>query len=111
MIRINIVKEKQALVEAHLEFICAQSAIGFMKIQPSMVKVSDQFFIKISQHIKWKGILVLIVENHEFMDIIKHLVQEKKDLQKRLDVLEEILHSYIPIIDKENKDGQSNRRR
>ena len=45
------------------------------------------------------------MENHEFMDIIKHLVQEKKDLQKRLDVLEEILHSYIPIIDKENKDG------
>ena len=45
------------------------------------------------------------MENHEFMDIIKHLVQEKKDLQKRLDVLEEILHSYIPIIDKESKDG------
>ena len=45
------------------------------------------------------------MENHEFMDIIKHLVQEKKDLQERLDVLEEILHSYIPIIDKESKDG------
>ena len=38
MIRINIVKEKQALVEAHLKFVCAQSAIGFMKIYPLMVK-------------------------------------------------------------------------
>ena len=40
------------------------------------------------------------MENYEFMDIIKHLVQEKKDLQKRLDILEEILHSYIPTIEK-----------
>ena len=38
------------------------------------------------------------MENYEFMDIIKHLVQEKKDLQKRLDIMEEILHSYIPVI-------------
>jgi len=41
------------------------------------------------------------MDNYEFMEILKHLVQEKKDLQKRLDVMEEILHSYIPII--ENK--------
>ena len=45
------------------------------------------------------------MDNYEFMEILKHLVKEKKDLQKRLDVLEEILHSYIPIIDKESKDG------
>ena len=43
------------------------------------------------------------MENHEFMDIIKHLVQEKKDLQKRLDVLEEILHSYLPVIEKDEE--------
>ena len=47
----------------------------------------------------------LEMDTHEFMEIIKHLVQEKKDLQKRLDVMEEILHSYIPIIDKK---GESN---
>ena len=40
------------------------------------------------------------MENYEFIDIIKHLVQEKKDLQKRLDIMEEILHSYIPVIEK-----------
>jgi len=45
------------------------------------------------------------MDTHEFMEIIKHLVQEKKDLQQRLDVMEEILHSYIPII--ENKKGES----
>ena len=39
------------------------------------------------------------MDTHEFMEILKHLVQEKKDLQKRLDIMEEILHSYLPIID------------
>tara|TARA_Y100000310_G_C20102245_1_gene543278 strand:- start:375 stop:509 length:135 start_codon:yes stop_codon:yes gene_type:complete len=39
------------------------------------------------------------METHEFMDIIKHLVQEKRDLQKRLDIMEEILHSYLPTIE------------
>ena len=43
------------------------------------------------------------MENHEFMDIIKHLVQEKKDLQERLDVLEEILHSYLPVVEKDEE--------
>jgi hypothetical protein len=45
------------------------------------------------------------MDNYEFMEILKHLVREKKDLQKRLDVVEEILHSYLPII--EEKDGKS----
>lgn len=45
------------------------------------------------------------MDRHEFMDIIKHLVREKKDLKKRLDMLEEILHSYLPVIEKENKNG------
>ena len=40
------------------------------------------------------------MEDYEFMEIIKHLVQEKKDLQKRLDIMETILYSYIPIIEK-----------
>ena len=45
------------------------------------------------------------MENYEFMDILKHLVSEKKDLQKRLDVLEEILHSYLPVIEKKEKES------
>ena len=44
------------------------------------------------------------MDNYEFMEILKHLVQEKKDLQKRLDILEEILHSHLPVVEKkENK--------
>jgi hypothetical protein len=47
----------------------------------------------------------LEMDTHEFMEIIKHLVSEKKDLQKRLDIMEEILKSYIPEIgDNEQKD-------
>ena len=43
------------------------------------------------------------MDNYEFMEILKHLVSEKKDLQKRLDILEEILHSHLPVIEKDNK--------
>ena len=43
------------------------------------------------------------MENYEFINIIKHLVQEKKDLQKRLDIMEEILRSYIPVIEKKDE--------
>ena len=43
------------------------------------------------------------MENYEFIEIIKHLVQEKKDLKKRLDIMEEILHSYLPIIGEEDE--------
>jgi hypothetical protein len=50
-----------------------------------------------------EGRLVSTVENYEFINIIKHLVQEKKDLQERLDVMEEILHSYLPVIEKEKE--------
>jgi len=34
----------------------------------------------------------------EFIEIIKTLLQEKKELQKRLNLMEEILHSYLPVI-------------
>ena len=46
------------------------------------------------------------MDTHEFMEIIKHLVKEKKDLQKRLDIMEEILKSYIPELkNNEQKDS------
>ena len=43
------------------------------------------------------------MDNYEFMEILRHMTQEKKDLQKRLDTLEEILHSYLPVIEKKQK--------
>ena len=54
-------------------------------------------------HTNIERIDALEMDTHEFMEIIKHLVEEKKDLQKRLDVMEEILHSYIPEINNNNK--------
>ena len=33
------------------------------------------------------------------MEIIKHLMQEIKELKEKLEVTESILHSYLPIID------------
>ena len=52
-------------------------------------------------HSNIKRIEELEMDTHEFMEIIKHLVKEKKDLKKRLDIMEEILHSYIPEIGKD----------
>ena len=39
----------------------------------------------------------------EFIEIIKNLMQEKKELQKRLNLMEEILHSYLPVIERNKK--------
>ena len=44
------------------------------------------------------------MDNHDLMEILKHVVQERKDLQKRLDILEEIVHAHLPVIEK--KDAQ-----
>ena len=85
----------------HLEYIYAPSVKEYTKIHIIMEKEDELSSIKISQPTGWKERYVQIVESHEFMDILKHLVQEKKDLQERLDVMEEILHSYIPIIEKD----------
>ena len=85
----------------HLEYIYAPSVKEYTKIHIIMEKEDELSSIKISQPTEWKERYVQIVESHEFMDILKHLVQEKKDLQERLDVMEEILHSYIPIIEKD----------
>ena len=45
-----------------------------------------------------------MVDNHEFIEILKHVLKEKKDLQKRLDIMEEILHSYLPTIEKDEQE-------
>jgi len=34
----------------------------------------------------------------EFIEIIKNLLQENKELKERLNLMEEILHSYLPVI-------------
>ena len=39
----------------------------------------------------------------EGMEIIKRLWEENKELKKRVDVLEEILSNWLPIIEKDGK--------
>tara|TARA_Y100000310_G_C19996324_1_gene496405 strand:- start:291 stop:419 length:129 start_codon:yes stop_codon:yes gene_type:complete len=34
----------------------------------------------------------------DFTEIIRHLLQENKELKERLNLMEEILHSYLPVI-------------
>ena len=35
--------------------------------------------------------------------ILSHHINTIKDLQKRLDILEEILHAHLPVIEKEKE--------
>ena len=42
------------------------------------------------------------MENQTAMEIIQHLLKENKELKERLDVIESILHTYLPIIEDES---------
>ena len=43
--------------------------------------------------------------SNEFIGIIKKLIRENKELKDRIDIMAEILHSYLPII--ERKEDES----
>ena len=43
------------------------------------------------------------LKREEFIEIIKNLLQENKELKERLNLMEEILHSYLPVIEKDKK--------
>tara|TARA_R100001530_G_scaffold20569_3_gene17128 strand:+ start:1360 stop:1497 length:138 start_codon:yes stop_codon:yes gene_type:complete len=40
------------------------------------------------------------MDNNDLMEIIKHITADNSDLKKRIDILEEILSSFLPIIEK-----------
>ena len=42
------------------------------------------------------------MEDTTAIDIIKHLMQEIKELREKLEVTESILHSHLPIIEDES---------
>ena len=64
--------------------------------------------------VNWKELIYANVEridqlesdNERLINVIVSLTDEKKNLKEWLDVMEEILHSYLPII--ENNKGESN---
>ena len=40
----------------------------------------------------------------EFVEIVMSLQEENRELKKQVEVMEDILHSYLPIIENENKE-------
>ena len=50
-----------------------------------------------------KRVNKLEMDNSDLMGIIKHLTADNKDLKKRIDILEEILSNWLPIIEKEKE--------
>ena len=40
----------------------------------------------------------------EFLGIVMSLQEENRVLKKQVEVMEDILHSYLPIIENENKE-------
>ena len=40
----------------------------------------------------------------EFLGIVMSLQEENRELKKQVEVMEDILHSYLPIIENENKE-------
>ena len=45
------------------------------------------------------------MKSNEFIKIIEKLIRKNKELKNRIDIMEEILHSYLPII--ERKEDES----
>jgi len=60
--------------------------------------------MKVCLPIKLRGKYVPTVNANEFVEIIKSLSEENKELKKKVEVMEEILHSYLPIIENVNKE-------
>ena len=46
----------------------------------------------------------LKMDNHVLMEIIKHITADNKDLKNRIDVLEEILSNWLPIVEKKEEE-------
>jgi len=44
------------------------------------------------------------VQVDEFVEIVMSLQEENRELKKQVGVMEDILHSYLPIIENENKE-------
>ena len=52
---------------------------------------------------------VAVMSSYEFITIIRNLIAENKELRARLDVTDEILHSYLPILERKEDESKSER--
>ena len=51
----------------------------------------------------------VVMSSFEFVEIIRNLIAENMDLRARLDVTDEILHSYLPVIERKEDESKSER--
>ena len=77
-----------------------------------MVQGMDFIFTRISQPTDYFAPPVqnvVVMSSYEFITIIRNLIAENKELRARLDVTDEILHSYLPIIERKEDASKSER--
>ena len=47
-----------------------------------------------------QNLVIRTMDNNDLMEIIKHITADNKDLKKRINILEEILSSFLPIVER-----------
>ena len=65
--------------------------------------------MKISQDTDLQRRYVRIVDSEIFIHIIRDLIEENKQLKKQVEVMDTILHSYIPLIGDEQRNNKTNK--
>jgi len=49
------------------------------------------------------------VDSEIFIHIIRDLIEENKQLKKQVEVMDTILHSYLPLIGDEQRNNKTNK--
>ena len=95
-----------------LVFVYARNVVGYLKVFMQMEQEQDFIFMMISQPMDYLELYVqnvIVMSSYEFVAIIKNLIAENKELRERIDVTDEILHSYLPIIERKEDESKSER--
>ena len=91
--------------------VCVRNVVGYLKVFMQMEQEQDFIFTRISQPTDYFALPVqnVVMSSFEFVAIIRNLIAENKELRARLDVTDEILHSYLPIIERKEDESKSER--
>ena len=65
--------------------------------------------MKISQDMDLQKRYAGIVDSEIFINIIRDLIEENKQLKKQVEVMDTILHSYLPLIGDEQRNNKTNK--
>ena len=91
--------------------VCVRNVVGYLKVFMQMEQEQDFIFTRISQPTDYFALPVqnVVMSSFEFVEIIRNLIAENKELRARLDVTDEILHSYLPVIERKEDESKSER--